>query len=330
MSGTLFMPANTFANEPEVKQALPADVTPAKEGEVPNSVLVNVGNLADAAQQLTSDRFNRFILQIDGFFGDAQSEAEVNRSWGRVRIDSIKPGDEGWEVKARVKLRVVLPQAERRLRLLVSNEDSDVNGNNARGLDSGNNDQDVALAIRFVRSIKDGLQLKFDVGARIRDEKGQVFGRISAANSGPLGWGWERTISNNFYLYSASGYQNSFNFDVRRTLNSAATVFLRGSTSIDARKGVGGASVTETLGVYAELSKRSALAVEGIFNFITSKDGEFDTRYLGATYRVRFRQNIWRPWFYYELWPSIFYLASNDYTRSYGGQIRMEVLFGQY
>jgi len=181
-----------------------------------------------------------------------------------------------------------------------------------------------------VRSLTKGLKLNFDLGARVRDKKAQVFGRISASNAGPIGWGWERQISNNFYLYSDSGYQNRFKFDVRRSLNSASTLFLRSSTSVEGRKGIAGASVSQTLGFYAEISSRSALALEANYSYVTSKDRELDTRYLGAVYRIRFRQNIWRPWFYYELWPSMFFLASNDYERTYGGLIRMEVLFGQY
>jgi len=95
----------SVAEEPVLQQVIPEDLTPAEEDEVPSSVLVNVGNFVDTAQQLTSDRFNRFVLQIDGFFGDAESEAETKRSWGRIRIDSIKPGD-GEAVKLGGLIRV--------------------------------------------------------------------------------------------------------------------------------------------------------------------------------------------------------------------------------
>jgi len=290
-----------------------------------------MGSIADSAQQATTDQFNRFVLQIDDFFGDAESAEATNRSWGRLRIDGIQAADEDFEVKARLKVRIVLPQAERRLRLLVSNEDADVNGSRGgKGLDLSNDDQDVTLALRFVRSLTDRIKLNFDVGARVRDDKGQVFGRISSSNSGRIGWGWDRSISNNFYLYSASGYQNRFKVDLRRPLNEESSVFFRSSTTLEGRKGIGGASVNETLGLYADLSSRTAVALEGIYSFVTSKDDELDTHYLGAEYRIRFRQNVWRPWFYYEIWPSLFYPASTDYKQEVGGLVRVELLFGQY
>ncbi len=295
------------------------------------SVLVNMSTLADSAQRATTNRFNRFVLSIDDFFGDAESESQANRSWGRLRVDGIKPADEDWEAKTRLKVRVVLPQAQQRLRLLLSNEEADVNGGrNQRGIESSDDDQDIALALRFVRSLSDRLKLNFDVGARMRDRKGQVFGRISASNTTRLGWGWEQQISNNFYLYSASGYQNRFKFDVRRPLNEAANVFFRTSTTLEGRKGIGGASVNETLGVYADINSRTALAFEGLFSFVTSKDNELNEHYLGSEYRIRFRKNVWRPWFYYEIWPSVSFPASTDYKREYGGLLRVEMLFGQY
>jgi len=289
-----------------------------------------MSTLADSAQRATTSGFNRFVLQVDDFFGDAESSSETNASWGRLRIDGVQPADDEFKVKARLKVRVVLPQAEQRLRLLLSNEDADVNGSGTSGIGSSDDDQDVALALRFVRSISESIKLNFDVGARMRDRKGQVFGRISASNTSSLGWGWVRQTSNNFYLYSSSGYQNRFKLDIRRPLNKKSTVFFRSSTTLEGRKGIGGASVNETLGVYADLSARTAIAFEGIYNFVTSKDDELDTRYLGSNYRIRFRQNVWRPWFYYEIWPTVSYPASTDYEQEFGGLIRVEMLFGQY
>ncbi len=302
-----------------------------KSEKAPASVLENVENLADTAQRATTLGFNRFVLQIDDFFEDTDTQEDINGSWARLRVDGVKPADEEWEVKARVKARVVLPQAEKRLRLLLSTEDADVSGSRgARGLDLSGDDQNVAFALRFVRSLSDKLQLKFDVGARMRERKAQVFGRISASNSVSLGGLWEQQISNNFYLYSASGYQNRFKLDIRRPMNDAANVFFRSSTTLEGRKGIGGATINETLGLYADISARTAVALEGLYTFVTSKNDEFNTHFLGSEYRIRFRQNIWRPWFYYEVWPTVSFPASTDYQREYGGLLRVEVLFGQY
>lgn len=301
------------------------------ENKSPFSVFTNVSNIADNAQRATTDRFNRFVLSIDGFFGGAESTGEANRSWGRLRLDGIDPDDDSFRMRGRLKLRVVLPRSKRRLRLLLSTEDEDLDTNrSSSSVDGEADEQNVALALRFVRSLSDQISLKFDVGARVRDSKAQIFGRVSASNFQVLRWGVEQKISNNFFLFSSSGYRNRFNYDIRRPLQRAANVFLRSSTTLEGRKGVRGIAINETLGLYADLNSHTAVAFEGLFNWVSSEDDEVNENFLGSEFRVRFRQNIWRPWFYYEIWPSVSFPASSNYEREFGGRVRVEMSFGQY
>lgn len=323
-----------FAADDDIKHVSSVQIEPIAmldEMEVlAKGALGGVGNLADSAQRVTSNGFNRFVVQIDDFFGGAENIDEVNESWGRIRLGGLVPAGEGLEFKSRLKVKVVLPQAEQRLRLLFSTEDSDVTGNERRGAIENEADQDAALALRFVRSLSDRLRLKFDIGARSRDSEVQVFGRISASNSRRFASGWEYKISNNFFLFSASGFENRFKVDIRKSINKASNVFFRSSTSIEARNGLNGATVDEVIGVYADLNHQAAIAFEGLFSFVTSRDDEFDTRYLGTEFRIRYRQNIWRPWFYFEVWPTASVLAATDRQLEYGGLLRVEMLFGKF
>ena len=298
--------------------------------ELADTAIGNLGNIAESAQRVTSDQFNRFVIQIDDFFGEAESLEEANRSWGRIRLGGLKPAGEPLEFKARLKVKVVLPQAEQRLRLLFSTEDTDVTGSERRGAIDNEAEQDAALALRFVRLLSDKLQIKFDIGVRNRDSEIQLFGRISASNSKRFASGWEYKVSNNFFLFSASGYENRFRVDVRKSINEASNVFFRSSSSIEARNGLRGASVDQVFGIYADLSSQAAIAYEGLFSFVTSRDDEFNTRYLGAEFRIRYRRNIWRPWFYYEIWPTASILASTNRELAFGGLLRAEILFGQF
>jgi len=293
------------------------------------SVLRNVTSLADNAQRFTTDRFNRFVLSIDDFFGGAESSGEANKSWGRIRLDAVDPDDDGLEFKARLKLRVVLPNSEERLRLLFSNEDDDVK-ESQRGLETETNNQDVAFALRFVRSLSDKVSVNFDLGAKVRDGRAQVFGRLKASNRTQFPWNIEQRITNNLFIFSSSGYKNRFVYDIRRQLQDSDSVFLRSSTSIEAQRGSSGVVINETIGLYADLSSRTAVAFEGLFSGVSSRDREFDAHYLGSEFRVRFRQNIWRPWFFYEIWPTVSFPVSSDFQRELGGRVRIEMLFGQY
>ena len=72
-----------------------------------------------------------------------------------------------------------------------------------------------------------------------------------------------------------------------------------------------------------------SIALEGLASYTTALNGEESDRYKGSEVRIRFRHNVWREWFFYEIWPGMNWLASNDYERAYGGLIRVEVVLGQ-
>ena len=75
-------------------------------------------------------------------------------------------------------MRAVLPRSEKRLRLLISTEE-DLKPE-AEGQEESNTDG-LSFALRFIRSARDNGYLNFDLGARWRDAKVQVFGRINSS-----------------------------------------------------------------------------------------------------------------------------------------------------
>ena len=86
----------------------------------------------------------------------------------------------------------------------------------------------------------------------------------------------------------------------------------------------------DTIGLYANLGSRKALAFEGITGYATSLNQGVEDRFRGVEARIRFRHSIWRPWFYYEIWPTVSFPVSSDFNREFGGRVRVEMLFGQF
>lgn len=314
------------AEKTQTKEPLP------DENSEPGT-LSKAGSLVDDAHGKISDRFSRFIVQIDDFIGAGESGEQLNTSWARIRVESVKPGAEKLKLAATVKLRVVLPQSQQRFRLLVSSEDDDessaANSDAAQReqIASGDNNN-VALALRFIRTARDRFRLNYDLGARIKDDKAQLFGRFIIGYKKESILGFTNTFTNNLTYFSASGYQNSFRIDTRRTLFDRESLYFRNTIELSWRKGISGAGIGETMGIYADLGKRRALALEGITGYATSLNDGIEEKYRGAELRIRYRQNIWRPWIYYEIWPSVSWSSSNDYERAYGGLFRVEVTVG--
>ncbi len=296
-------------------------------------VLTDVGSLVDDTHGMISEGFSSFIVQIDDFIGSGELSSRDNSSWARIRVDAVKPGAEELRFAGKVKLRIVLPQSQQRFRLLVSNEDEASSAANSdaaqRERIAGDDNNDVALALRFIRTAQDRVELKYDIGARYKDDKGQLFGRIIAGIEKQSRFRFTNTFTNNFTYFSSSGYRNNFRIDSRRNFFDRESLFFRNSFELSWRKGDKGVGIGETIGIYADLGKRRALALEGITGYATVRNEGVPKHYRGAEVRLRFRQSVWRPWFYYEIWPSVSWSSSNDYEQAYGGLFRIEVTLGK-
>lgn len=296
------------------------------------NVFQDVGEIVDETHGKFSDRFSRFIVQVDDFIGVGEEGEQLNTSWARIRVDTIKPGGEDLKLAATVKLRVVLPQSQQRFRLLLSTEDDDSSAANTDAAQreqlATNENNDVALALRFIRTARDTFKLNYDIGARYRDDKAQIFGRLNIGYKRNSILGFTNNFSNSFTLFSASGYENRFRIDSRRVFFDRDRLFFRNSFEVSWRKGNKGAAIGDTIGLYANLGSRKALAFEGITGYATSLNAGVEDRFRGVEARIRFRHSIWRPWFYYEIWPSVSWSSSNDYKQAYGGLFRVEVTLG--
>lgn len=301
----------------------------------PPGLFDRVGGFVDDTQRSASEQFTGFVESVDGFFGDGNDSTISNNSWARIRLEADKPGDEDLDLAASLKLRIVLPQSEQRFRLLFSSEDDEENSavsaaGAARAPDIARESADSAsLAIRFVRTARETSSVKFDVGIRQRDGDIQIFGRINTTAEGEMVRRWSGRVSNNYYYYSSSGFENKLRFSVKRPFKSRYNLLFQTSLGFDWRKGRKGAGIGSTTGLYADVSKRTAIALESLSGYATSLNGDDSARYRGTEIRIRFRQNVWRPWLYYEIWPSMSWPSSNDYERVYGGFLRLEMIIGQ-
>jgi len=299
----------------------------------PPGLFGRVGQAVERKRERASEGFVGFVSSVDGYFGQDDETENSNESWARIRLDGVKSGGEDFELKPKVKVRIKLPQSEERFRLLLSSEDEEVSTVSADGgsrrtrLDSSG-DQDVSLALRFIRTAKDTTKVNLDIGLRRRQGLYQVFGRINAAIEGEMVRYWTGRISNSFYYYARTGYENRLRFNVSRPLARKRNVWFRTSTAFDWQRGRKGAAIGQSIGFYGDLGERTAIALEALAGYSTAVIDDAK-RYSGTEIRIRFRQSIWRPWFFYEVWPSVSWPATTDYDQVYGGLLRVEVLLGR-
>jgi len=308
---------------------------PESEEEGRLGIVRKATSYVDSAQEQATQSFYDFMIQVDGFFGNADdNDLQIdNKSWARLRLDARRPAGEKFDVKPSLKLRAVLPQTERRFKLLFSTEDGDtgivgdsVGSSQSLGRDG---DQNASFAIRFIRSARSKANVNIDLGVRQRDSDLQYFTRLNTGARQDFGDYWTVGVSNSYYYYNKSGFEDKLSFTFRRAQIFKEDVVFRSFTEFNWRNGRKGSFVGQTLGLYTQFGERKSLAFEMLAGYHTALNTGIEDRFRGHEFRFRWRHNIWRQWFFYEFWPAISWPATNDYERSYGVLLRVEMVIGR-
>lgn len=298
----------------------------AEMGIVRRSILI-----VDDAQATASEQFGNFMGQVDGFFSRAGSneDAVSNESWARIRLDGVRANNEDFEIDPSFKLRAVLPRTERKLKLLVSTEDDEGQETGDRQQVPAGGNQNASLALRFIRTARTKSDINIDIGLRQRDGDVQYFGRLNTRYTFETGDDWAINMSNSYYHYNKSGFENRLAFDFRRRFFERDNLFFRTYTDFFWEKGIKGALISHTTGLYWQLDSARSLALEGLASYHTSLNSGVTDRFNGHEFRIRWRQNIWRPWLFYEIWPSVAWPSITQYRQANGILVRLEVVIGQ-
>jgi|GEM_PF-1490611 len=332
--GTVLIEAPVVSRSASTAETADDYISPPPRGSEPPApgVLDSVGDIVDRAQRGATERFGAFMFELDDFFSGDHVSDEPNTSFLRVRADAVRSPLDGFELDPAVKLRLVLPRAERRFRLLLSSGEDESGSSDELERVAGTEENDsVAFALRFARQLRNSVKLDFDIGARQREGDLQVFARFNAQYRKDLSDLWALRLSNRYFLYSRSGYDDRVRIDVTRqlgALDDARSSFFRSSTTVDWRASRRGARIGQTLGIYLDLDAKSALAIEGIASYDTKLNDEATERLRGGELRLRYRRNLWRPWLYVELWPAVAWPAEREYRRTWNGLARVEVTIG--
>ncbi len=183
--------------------------------------------------------------------------------------------------------------------------------------------------MRFIRTARKNSDVNLDIGVRQRDGDVQYFGRLNTRFSLELDENWATNAANSYYHYSKSGFENKLSFDFRRLLYSKDDVYFRTYSDFYWEKGQKGARIGHTSGFYWLLSKRRSLALEGLASYYMALNNGIDDRFRGHEFRIRWRHNVWRPWLFYEVWPSVAWPSTIQYRQTEGILLRLEVIIGK-
>ena len=271
------------------------------------------------------------VRRIDSFFVNEEHATFTDRKTRvRLRLNTDYIQHHGWEVSPKVKLNLVLPGMNDRLRLVVNDDE----GADVDQAAPGDDDNDVALRWIGRQSAKRGYS--FDLGLRIKGGSPDPFGRVNVGYEYDLPGQWVGQSTNRFYYYSKTGFRNDFRQYFNRGLTDE--LLFRSRTRIQYfEENEKNPYIEQKFSIFHSLSETRKLAYEALYRKLSIEDSPFDEdeiEVVGASYfnhfqlQMRYREQFWKPWFYVEVWPIVAWPEERDYDTTFGARLRLEVNLG--
>lgn len=286
----------------------------------------------DRIHKASEELVQRTVGRIDAFFVDEEYATFAdNDTRVRLRLDAAHFENSGWDVAPRVRLQLVMPGLQQRLRLVVNDGDTD-----EPGQPSGDDSKDNDIALRWITNIGKQARLSYDVGVRVRSTDVDQFFRINAGASYPVSGAWSGQTSNRLYYYLKDGWRNDFTQHFDRRLSDDLLFRSRSRIQYFQQNGYN-PSLEQKFSVFQTLNSKSVLAWEALWRRKAEEQSIFGTddllidpqeRYDQYAVQLRYRRNVGRPWFFVEFWPIVLWPEERDWQTTLAARVRLEINLG--
>lgn len=275
----------------------------------------------DDSHSRMTDAFNAAIERIDRLFGDDRLDEDTRDSMLRLRLGLRYSHHDSLSLESGVRLRLVMPQLEQRLQLIVDDFfESDDPGSTSSLRDSVK-DSETDAALRFIFGESARHRLSFDAGLRGTSPV-QLLARVRGRVVLPVGE-WELRLSESIALLSTDGLESVSEMRWSRQLGD--DWFFRSTSQLiweeEKRSGV---MPFQSLAVIRALSDRRAFRIE------VSGLWPETPHTREALYRTEFtyRQRLHRWWLFIEPGFGLQFPQLRDYDPDPFVFLRFETIFG--
>lgn len=281
--------------------------------------------MADGFRGMISDRLRLSADWLDSFFRDERSEIEENKTSLRLRMYSYYEEGEGTNVKARLRLSLVLPELENKFHIMITGESDqdkkfrEIPLSEKREIDPGS-ERNLNLALRYFITATEERNVSFKVGGRIDTFPPVIYAgpRFSVSKTFDP---WLLRLTQEVKYFSDDGWESETRFDFERFLKKP--VFLRLSTE--------GSWYEHEPGYFYQLncSVYHALDQDRVFGYFWNNFFETRPRHRLAETQlgIRYRQKTWREWLFFELIPQVAFREEEDFEPTFGITFAMEAFF---
>ncbi len=286
-------------------------------------------DIVDAMHDKVTSSFLATADWVDSFFDDDRIVEEEDRSTLRVYTTVSKREGESVDLNVRFRLRLALPGARERLSLLVSGDDEenvrpDSDPNDfSRDVFKGRNEENTSTSLWYSFLSDDKRHLSASVGFRL--SSGSLIFYAGPRYRQLFSYGeWDMRFIETMRYYTENGWESRTILDVERPVfeNCLFRTTFDGTWLED----VPGYTYNTNFVLFQSLKLNRALQYEWVNTMRTRPNHQLSS----TTFKVRYRQQFWKPWLFFEIVPEIQFPRERDWDLTPGIYVRLEVIFGKY
>lgn len=275
----------------------------------------------DQTQAFSSNRADALATDLDRFFGVERSDLEAAYSSLRL-IPEIRSEEGGTEMRLRLRGRLHLPRIDERLSLIFSEDQGEGTSYYTQN-PIFNEPQSTRVNVELNLREREKYRFDFRVGLRSSLKlRTSVRFRYESDISQRL----NNRLSQTLYFIDGKGFGSFTQYQVDRSLTSDS--LLRWSTEYRHEEKLLGDEWGTSLSWLSRINSNGGLS------YFARMSANTDQDYIG-NYQigVRLRQNIARPWLFWEFSPGYQWEKASPAGRRNGGLfaiVRLEMAIGRY
>lgn len=285
--------------------------------------------LVDAVHAGISRGIQGSATWMDSFFGDRRHDIESNQSFVRFRYNVFIEKDSPLFRKPDFRVRVVLPQMRERTHIVLSG--SPRQGSEFSAIESSSETEELqsaeerkasaAVQQTFFENASQNFSIR--AGLKLHDNKpvgalGPHYRILFPVNN------WNLRFIEEAIWTSDIGWEARSTVDLEREL--PRSLFFRASNEWLWKEDVDGYVYAFIFMLGQPISPRKALEYEWVNVFGTKPVNALNEVAL----RARYRQRIWRDWFFFEVTPQYRFPRDRSFKATPGVLFRLDIVFGNY
>ena len=317
-------PSQPPPGQPSSEQKQPEQEAPKKPAEG-----LEETTIFDILHGWTSRSLLASATWLDSFFGNQRYLAESNQSYIRFRYNVFLEHESPMLLRPDLQVRVVLPQLKEKTHLEFAGtpkETSSLNVTQApSAINQFENPGDKSFTAGVSQFIRDTNRVSFVMRAGLQWHQGGpvvILGPRFRVQF-PLDH-WTFRFIEEAILRNDNGWSAKHTFDLERPLSQ--TLFFRATNDWIQTDHVDGFIYDYIFNIAHPLSPKKALDYEWVNIFQTQPVNALTEVDL----RIRYRQQIWRRWLYFEVAPQYRFPRDRSFEPTPGILFRLEAMFGHF